>query len=334
MDAAKRPRPRTWSLLGEVKRRPTQYEVLTSRFHYHFRRDPAPFELSPGAPINQWFLRHCEGSPFQVEDWEQFRDPYSLTYRDYVAQQHDREVHVDLLIDRHEAAGSLELQPEWVHTLRRLVVPMRFPLHVLQMSGSYVSQMAPSSFITNCATFQAADEMRRIHRLAYWTKALSLVHGDYIAATGTARNTWEADAAWQPARRALERLLAVRDWGECFVALNLVLKPAFDVLLNDRFGALALDNGDRFIADLCTEFQHDSQRSREWSAALIRYALERRPSVKRTIRSWVAHWQPQADEAVEALAGIFGLAPIAAAPDHIVDGVLREIDAYQRACEI
>ena len=76
---------KTWSLLGDVRRKPSTYEVTAARFHYHFRKEPAPFELDPGMPLNRWYLEYREGSPFQVDDWEGFRDPHKLTYKDYVA---------------------------------------------------------------------------------------------------------------------------------------------------------------------------------------------------------------------------------------------------------
>jgi len=248
---AGRRKPRTWSQFGEVKRKPTPYEAVTGKFHYHFRRDPAPFELDPTTPINAWYLENREGSPLQVEDWEAFRDPYKLTYRDYVAMQHEREIFVDSLVDRAEAddlAG--ELDPGWVGTLADFLVPLRFPIHALQMTSLYVGQMAPSSYITNCAHFQAADEMRRIQRIAYWSKVLANTHGDAIAETGRSRRIWESDPAWQPLRQALEKLLISYDWGEAFTALCVVLKPSLDTLFNDCLSDLAAQNGDRFVAEL------------------------------------------------------------------------------------
>ena len=118
--------------------------------------------MDPGWPLNTWYLANREGSPLQVANWEEFRDPYKLTYRDYVSMQHDREIYLDALVDKHEAADSVAaLDPGWVETQRKLFVPLRFPLHVLPMTSLYVGQMAPSPYITNCAHFQAADEMRR-----------------------------------------------------------------------------------------------------------------------------------------------------------------------------
>ena len=119
MATTQRKQPKTWSLLGDVRRRPTPYEVTAAKFNYHFRRDPAPFEMDPAAPFNEFYLTYREGSPFNVDDWEGFRDPAKLTYSDYVTLQHDRETYVDLLTDHHEASESVAgLSAGWVATLR------------------------------------------------------------------------------------------------------------------------------------------------------------------------------------------------------------------------
>jgi toluene monooxygenase system protein E len=324
---------KTWSLLGDVRRKPSTYEVTAARFHYHFRKEPAPFELDPGMPLNRWYLKYREGSPFQVDDWEGFRDPYKLTYKDYVALQHDHETYLDLLIDTHEAAGSVaRLDPAWVATLRELFVPLRFPLHVLQMTGLYVGQMAPSSFITNAAHFGAADEMRRVQRIAYWTKVLANAHGDELATTELARGAWENDPAWQPLRRACEQLLVTHDWGEAFAARNLAVKPVLDALLNTQFAALAKRNDDEFLALLFAEFGVDSRRSQDWSSALVRYALEHRPQLREVLTGWLGTWQPRALEAAESLAAAFALAPAAMASSEVTSAVGEQHHAYLELC--
>ncbi len=323
MTTARNQRQRkTWSVLGDVRRKPTPYEVVTGKFHHHFRHEPAPFEMDPQWSINQWYLTHRENSPLQVDDWEGFRDPDKFTYKDYVTHQHEREVYVDALIDEHETAGSANaVDPAWVDTLRALFVPLRFPLHVLQMVALYVGQMAPSSYITNCAHFQAGDEMRRIQRIAYWTKVLANAHGDDIAQTATARRAWEQDQAWQPLRETLENLLIAYDWGEAFTALNIVVKPMVDGLVNQSLGTLAEGNGDRFLAALCTEFGHDADRSRRWTQALARYAIDRDPDLAGVFDGWARQWQPRADKSVEAFAGQFGQAPRPLDPGGVVSRV-------------
>jgi toluene monooxygenase system protein E len=324
---------RTWSLLGDVRRKPSAYEVTAARFHYHFRREPAPFELDPAMPLNLWYLRYREGSPFQVDDWEGFRDPYKLTYKDYVTLQHDRETYLDLLIDTHEAAGAAAvLDPAWVAALSSLFVPLRFPWHVLQITGLYVGQMAPSSFITNAANFGAADEMRRIQRIAYWTKVLANAHGEELATTALARGAWERDPAWQPLRRCCEQLLAAHDWGEAFAARNLALKPVLDALLDWQFAELARRNGDEFLALLFTEFGVDARRSQDWSAALVRYALEHRPELKDVLAGWLGTWRPRALGAVDSLAPAFARAPVPMTADDVTAAVREQYRTYLGTC--
>lgn len=318
MAVTERKMPRTWSLLGDVKRRPSVYEVTAAKFAYHFRREPAPFEMDPAAPINAWYLTHREGSVFNVADWEGFRDPAKLTYSEYVTLQHDRETYLDALVDHHEDAESVgAFDPAWVDFLVRAVVPLRFPLHVLQMCSLYVGQMAPSAYIINCANFQAADEMRRIQRLAYLTKMLANAHGDAIADTQTARGPWEKDEHWHM-RRMLEQLLGVYDWGQAFVALNLVVKPTIDALVDDQLALLAADNGDELLALMLGEFDRDAQRSKAWTAALVRYAVEQDPTLADVVRGWVREWTPVANEAATAWADLLQSAPKPAAPERAV----------------
>lgn len=172
-------------------------------------------------------------------------------------------------------------------------------LFPLQMAALYVGRMAPSSYITNCAHFQAADEMRRIQRIAYWTKVLANAHGADLAETATARQVWEEDPAWQPLRETMEKLLIAYDWGEAFTALEVVVKPCLDTLVNDVFGRLAEGNGDRYLAALCSEFARDSRRSQDWSQALCRYAIDRDPELDGVLQGWVDQWRPLAERAVE-----------------------------------
>jgi toluene monooxygenase system protein E len=324
---------KTWSLLGDVKRKPSPYEAVTAKFHYHFRRDPAPFEMDPETPINKWYLHNREGSPLMVEDWEQFRDPYKLTYKEYVAIQRDRETFVDGLIDAAEASHAVrQLSPGWVATLRDILVPLRFPLHALQMTALYVGQMAPSSFITNCAYFQASDELRRIQRIAYWTKVLANAHGDELAETGTARGPWESAPQWQPLRKVVEEMLIAYDWGESFTALNLTVKPMLDALINEQLAALAAANGDQFLSQLLNEFNHDSQRSQDWSKALVAYSIDRDPALRTVFDGWLARWQPAAKDAVDTLAQSFAIAPHPLSGASVADNVARQYADFIEEC--
>lgn len=299
-------RLKTWSIAGDSRRKPTEYEAVTGNFHYHFNRKPAPFDLDPDSAINRWYLKHREGSPLQAEDWEGFRDPAALNYRRYIARQHDREVYAEGVVDHYEALDhDAQLDPTWVETLNRVYLPARYALHVLQITGLYLGQLAPSAYITNAAFFQAADELRALQWIAYRAKSLSLTHGTHLANTEATRQIWESDEAWQPARETLERLLLAYDWGEAFTALNLVVKPALDALFKEAFVELAAQRGDGLTAALLQESRVDTTRSQAWSVALARYALAANPSNRAVIDGWAEKWRPLADRAVEGLAATF-----------------------------
>jgi len=296
-------RRKTWSL-WEERRVPTEYEVVTHRFHYHFRRQPAPFELSPSWTLNQWYLRYREGSPFNVDDWEKFRDPYALTYRRYVETRLQREVYLDNLIDDFEARDHYrQLSSPYLDFLREYYFPSRFPGHALQMTSAYIAQMAPSSYITNPFHFQTGDEMRRVQRTAYLAKAIALDSGrDDLADSQLARTIWETHPAWQPLRELIERHLIVYDWGEAFAVRNLVVKPAYDHLINSVLQRVARQHGDDLLAMLHDDFLlHDSRYSRDVTVALCRYAIERNPQLAAWLRQLVADWQPLAERAIGSL---------------------------------
>lgn len=320
--AKARPR-KTWSLNGDTRRKPTEYEAVTGNFHYHFNRKPAPFDLDPGSAINRWYLKHREGSPLQAEDWEGFRDPAALNYRRYIALQHDREVYAEGVVDHYESLDhDATLTPGWVDTLNRVYVPSRYLFHVLQITSLYVGQLAPSAYITNAAFFQAADELRALQWVAYRAKSLSLAHGPHLANTEETRRIWENEAWWQPARETLERLLLAYDWGEAFVALNLAVKPALDALLKEAFVDLASDRGDGLTAALLQESRVDTTRNQAWHTALARYALTANPANRAVIDGWVEKWRPLADRAVEGLAGVFP------DPDAARDRVAKSVAAF------
>jgi toluene monooxygenase system protein E len=325
-------RPRGWSLYTE-QRKPSEYEIVTHRLNYHFRRQPAPFELSPDAPLNRWYLRYREGSPFQVDDWERFRDPSRLTYRAYIQRQRERELYIDNLIDEFERKEHYtQLSSAWVRLLERLYLPSRFAGHVLQMLSLYISQMAPSSYITVAFHFQGGDEMRRVQRSAYFAKALALTHYPELADSQRTRTIWEEEPAWQPMRELLEKLLVAYDWGEAFAGLSLVAKPVYDALFNEQFAALARDNGDELLALVVSDFTLDEKRHKETAKALVSYALQHRPELRDLLKEWLGKWAPLAYRAADGLSLLFGEAPHPIEPTKVGKTAAERVQAFWREC--
>lgn len=307
MATAKR---RTWSAFGDIKRRPSEYEIVTHSLHYSMRpgRD-APYEASPAAPMNMWYSTYRDESPLQADDWDGFRDPDQYTYREYCARQDEKEVVVrELCSEFHDRGHDKALDKEWVNTLRTVFTPARYPLHGLQLMAAYIGQMAPSSYITNAACFEAADYVRAVCVVAYRTRELQIAHPKLGFVDGE-QATWESEKAWQPVRKLIEEALVAYDWSESFVALNLVFRPTLESVFYRTFAEVASRNRDELTSLLLANLADDSERSARWSAALCRYAIAANPKNAAVLSGWVDKWAPGADEAAKSIAGMLAALP-------------------------
>jgi toluene monooxygenase system protein E len=285
---------------------PTEYEIVTHAMNHTTTRKVA-LEMGPETFANQYLRRHRDEVPLQVDDWNGFRDPDEITYRKYNRMQDEAESFVDRVLEEYAGRRQADLDhsPRWLEGLGVLLTPQRFPVHGLQMTAAYLAQIGPSSYISNAASFQSADELRRVQRLAYRTKQLQLAHPDRGFGEKD-RERWERDAGWQGAREAIERTFAVRDWDAAFVALNLVVKPAFDAIFLFGLAALARQHGDEVDALLLENLAEDSERSGRWSAALARFAIARRSENRDVLRRHVDTWHPLADRLVASGSALLG----------------------------
>jgi hypothetical protein len=57
------------------------------------------------------------------------------------------------------------------------------------------------------------------------------------------------------------------------------------------------------------DFELDSERSRDWSTALVQYAVVERPANTELLKQWVKDWKPLAYRGMERLVDLFGQAP-------------------------
>ena len=208
---------------------------------------------------------------------------------------------------RTAAGHDASLPGPWAEGLGTLFTPTRFPVHALQMCTAYLGQMAPASYISNCAVFGAGDLLRRVSLVAYRTRQLADATSSSIGRTE--RAVWERNEAWQPARRALEELLTAYDWGECFTAMNLVIRPTLDHILLRQLATAAHDAGDELTWLLLGNLAADADRCTRWSTALAQYAIEQRAGNRDVLQRWIARWTPRAEAAAARLVQLFEQLP-------------------------
>src|SRR6266508_3898686 len=130
---AMKPRRTYWHLEGSGKK-PSDYDIVTSKLLYYPARG---FELD--VPLTGWYAKYQTGSRLRCSDWELFRDPRETTYTKYTEIQKTQETFIDgLLRTIEETAYDANLGPAWIQTLDRVLAPLRFPVHGLQMLAAYI----------------------------------------------------------------------------------------------------------------------------------------------------------------------------------------------------
>jgi hypothetical protein len=318
----RRERKKTWSSFGELGRKPNDYEIVTHNMN-HTRGD-TPLEMGPEVHGNVWLKKYRDGTSLQVAEWDGFRDPDRLTYDAYVKMQDQEESFIDALLETCTAQWNIDeaLSAGCLDLLGLVYTPQRFLAHGLQMLSGYLQQLAPSSYVANCAAFQAADQLRRVQRVAYRTKQLDSTH----PAKGFGsreRAVWEEDPRWQPIRKAIEQLLVVYAWDEAFVAANLVIRPILDELFLGRLAKAARASGDELDALLLENLAKDGRRHNRWSAALSRYIVSQDPANRVKLRGLSAMWTVVGDEVIAAGARLLA--------EHCSATPAREIEAEVRA---
>ena len=288
---------KTWSYLSGRRRKPSEYEIVSTNLHATTDNPDAPFELDPNFPLAQWFKTYRNASPIAHPDWNAFRDPDEIVYRTYNLLQDGQENYVLGLFDQFSERGhDAMLDPAWANTLAQLYTPSRYLCHAMQMMSAYLTQIAPASTISNCATYQAADCLRWLTHTSYRTRELSLTFPQSGFGRDE-RNTWENDAAWQGIRKLVETAMITYDWAEAFVVLNLMLKPAMEAVLLRGLGDAARHNGDTLLGLLSDAQLADALRHRRWTLALMKMMLEQ-PANRETLRRWISKWQGATDSAI------------------------------------
>jgi toluene monooxygenase system protein E len=315
-----------WHLLQQ-RRMPTEYEIVTSKLLCYTGEGFTGKRFELDVPLLDWYKRFQQDSPLNCTSWENFRDPRETTYTKYTEIQRDKEIFVDGILEEIDSSGyDGRLSPCWLHVLSRVVAPLRYPGHGLQMLASYVGQMAPSGRIVITATLQAGDEMRRVQRIAYRVRQLQHVYSGF-ASDSKAR--WQTDPLWQPLRIAIEKLLICYDWGESFVGLNLVLKPLIDEIFMNHLSNLALREGDHLLGQVFYSLNEDCRWHREWTQALIRMVIEDNSQNRGTIQAWIEKWHPVATRALQAFVPLFeGQLEDAHMPP--LEGVRQKIGKYYK----
>jgi toluene monooxygenase system protein E len=311
----RRPKTKTWSRFGNLGRKPNEYEVVTHDMN-HTISFGTPLEMGPDVHGNVWLKRHRDEIPVKVADWNAFRDPDQMTYRKYTTVQDQQETYVDGLLAEFTSKNSdAALSIAAVALLAQVFAPSRYLGHGLQMLSAYVQQLAPSSYISNAATFQTADQLRRVQITAYRTRQLAETFPDRQFGTAE-RAIWENAPSWQPLRELLEKLLLAYDWHDAFIGTQLVLKPIADRITLHHFANAARTQGNELDALIADNLFKDAERSRRWTTACTRFLIAGGDANRPALLEALARWRALGEAAIAGGADL--LATNAGADAHAI----------------
>ncbi len=297
--ARRRPRKKTWSTFGERTGKPSDYEIVTHNMNH--TTGETPLEMGPDVHGNVWLKKYRDEISIDVADWDAFRDPDRVTYQSYVRMQDEQEAHIDNLLASFtkEETSDGRLSDSCLRLLRTAMTPCRYLVHVQQMLSAYLQQIAPTSYIGNCAAFQVADQLRRVQRIAYRTRQLGTEHPSHGFGSGE-RETWESDPSWQPVREAMEKLLIVYEWDEALVAYNLIVRPVCDDLFVNQLARAARLAGDELDALVLGNLYADCERHNRWTAAAMKFIVAADAANRDVLRDFAARWNGHAEAVIRS----------------------------------
>jgi toluene monooxygenase system protein E len=262
------------------------------------------YAQAPGSavkvPMLAFYETHGPNAQLRRCDWEAFADPLATTYAKYVERQRDRELVVQTLLDGMDTSGyDRGLSASWRTRLGTTLSALRFVGHGLQMLAAYLGRLSPASPLVIAFAFQAADELRRVQRFAYRLCQLA----DLDAATPQrGRDAWQSAPEWQPLRRLMETLLVTWDWVQCFVAVELLLKPLIDELTLSRWPRVGAEEGDALLPLWTASLHEDARWHRDLAFTLTRVVLAGHPDNARVIGGALDRWRAAVREGLEPLA--------------------------------
>lgn len=206
-------------------RRLTEYEAVTCYTQPQVEggglQAAGDFQTRPdGRPIFD-----LESTRLRCDDWFAYRDPNQMWQRPYYVEQAGAERSIERaweICSSTGAAGALDAG--WVATgLVGAFFPFSHYEYGLFRGLNTAARESLSDTINSILVFNAADKLRH-------AQAISILGLDLESTTagldGTAgKKIWLEHADWQPLRRLVEEVMAIRDWCEMALVVNLVVEP-------------------------------------------------------------------------------------------------------------
>ncbi len=253
-----------------------------------------------------------DSTALDVAGWYAFRDPGELWERPYYQQGAQCEKEIEASVAGARAEGLLaDIDPDWVAFLRRDGQVPAFIEHGIWSIATRRSRAALSDVLTHVIVLYAAMKQRQAQALVIEGMDLDEDFGDVTIEA--AKERWLHEAAWQPARRCVERLGTITDWGELIYVSGMIVEPLLGALVRrELLLRPGLAAGDPITPVVMRNAQREWAWWREVALAFTTFVVqdEAHGAANRAlVQAWQADWEPEVMAAVDALEPIFAAAP-------------------------
>lgn len=252
-------------------------------------------------------------------NWFEYRDPSSLWQRPYIKLQAQQERSIAGAIASAKANGAFgEIAPEWLPVVARYYEAYGSFEWGMFKAHAMVTREALSDTLSMTYTFSAMDRLRHQQDIALYSLDLHENTPGYTEGAG--RDAWLNDPVCQGARRLVERLLSLHDWGEVIMMTNLVVEPLIATLIGSEFfRRLAGLHGDQVIPVIEMTVEADRRRNRAATQTLVKMLTADTDRTGRPvpamqnhdlIQGWIDSWYPDGLAAVDGFMPVFDSLPM------------------------
>jgi methane monooxygenase component A beta chain/propane monooxygenase small subunit len=244
----------------------------------------------------------------RCDDWFAYRDPNQMWQRPYYVTQSEAEKSIERATEVAVATGSIRTVD--AHWLQQGLVGAYFPFahyeYGLFRALNMTAREALSDTLNNVFIFNAADKLRHAQAISILGLDLETALEGFDGTLGKA--LWLEDPAWQPLRRLTEQAMAIKDWGETVIAINLVIEPLIGEPLRRLVFALsAARHRDLIVPAIAGTATADWHRNAAASRELVSFLADcpqgedNRKTVAEWLHTWRDHTLPVACNIFEAL---------------------------------
>jgi methane monooxygenase component A beta chain/propane monooxygenase small subunit len=247
----------------------------------------------------EWALRP-DGRPFfdlagtaiSCVDWFAFRDPNQMWQRPYYRMQAGAEKSIDVVTEVAIGTGAIaQMAPAWTEVgLQRAYLTYAHVEYGLFRALNVAARESLSDSINNVLAFNAADKLRHAQALILYGMDLEGALPSFDARLG--RLCWMEDEMWQPCRRLVEEIMALRDWCEIVVAVNVVVEPLLGQPLRHEVFARSAGRGMDMVSPvIASTAMADWNRNANATERLMAFLAEQPETDNRScLAAWREDW--------------------------------------------